>query len=144
MTPKIFEGLFKWQGFGNGFGLWESRCYLQISVNPQSEMTVAVATDLGAGDNGTSVTNAAEHLAGLVSQQFEIIPEKLTWIEHYLGGPGRHEGETFDLVSFQRAGRGFSNPSWRRIEKAFAEELAGCRISYPFNLSKQTGLQNNP
>lgn len=130
METIIFGGVFEWEGFGNGFGKWKSRCYLQLSIHPVSHMTVAVATDLG-GSNGTSITNAAEHLAGLVSTQFEIIPEKLTWIEHYLENPLKKQTETFDLVSFERAGRGFAKPNWRPIDRAFAEELAGCPIHNP-------------
>jgi hypothetical protein len=59
----MIDPLFRWRGFGDGFGTWESKCRLRIYEAPAR--AVVIATELPE-NTGTSITNAAEHLATLV------------------------------------------------------------------------------
>ena len=77
----------------------KSHCTLEIYGN------LVIATE--ADDNeGTSITNMAEHLATRVCHQFQIDPLKLVWIEHYLerGHEWMHKPipESWDFVTFQQ------------------------------------------
>ena len=65
---------------------------------------LAVVTEEGAG---TSITNAAEHVAAQLSADFP--GRQIRLIEHYPAGP--LEEEHFDAVAFTAAG----NPTWTRI-----------------------------
>ena len=59
-----------------GFHGCDSKCELQIINN------LVIATEIPENE-GTSVTNMAEHLATMVCQTFGIEPKHLIWIEHY-------------------------------------------------------------
>lgn len=84
------------------------------------------------GDNeGTSITNMAEHLATAICKQFDITPTKLIWIEHYRAETTIERDETYNIVFFNLTGGGvfdantfeFSNPRWVSIEKVIVEAL---------------------
>ena len=62
----MIDTRFRWCGFGNGFGAWESTCRLRISETP--EQAVVIATELP-DNTGTSITNAAQYLATVVVEQ---------------------------------------------------------------------------
>lgn len=79
----------------------ESQCTLEVL--PVSEgRTLVIATELP-DNSGTSVTNAAEHLASFVCDSFGIAPGRLVWIEHYGASPGVRKDETYDLVTFEES-----------------------------------------
>ncbi len=78
------------------------------------------------GNPGMSITNSIEYFAQWAARMEEIPDGKMVVIEHYDNNSyteGR-EGETFDLVSFDKVENGrYSGPSWRRIEKSEVDEL---------------------
>ena len=116
----MIDTVFHWQGFGDGFGEWESKCRLRIYETAQQ--AVVIATEFP--DNpGTSVTNAAKQIATLVVQQYELNSQSLVWIEHY-PPEGDLEGG-FDLVEFTWKGRHSHAPRWRRLSKEDVEQLTG-------------------
>jgi len=83
------------------------RCRLQIYGS------LVIATELP--DNpGMSITNAAEEIATQVCETYEIYPQFLTWIEHYLHEDSRLE-ETYDLVRFTWDQDHFIKPCWQRM-----------------------------
>jgi hypothetical protein len=54
---------------------------------------------------------------------FDIVPDRLIWIEHYSERPiSRRESfsESFDLVTFTRNDDLFSSPRWSPLDKAEA------------------------
>ena len=83
-------------------------CNLEIIKN------LVIATELNENE-GTSITNMAEHLATLICQEFEIEPKHLIWVEHYPTRPGgsRQLPASYDLVQFNLDSSGtFRQPRW--------------------------------
>lgn len=130
-------GMFDFKG-SNGF---PSRCYVRI-WRGRGSLPVVIATELP--DNpGQSITNAAEALASQVWAR--LLPEAregFVWVERYLAygrsyHSSAHDGdieETLDLVTFDIVrGRELtmreSLPPWRRVSRAYVEELIGASLS---------------
>lgn len=89
-------------------GNWGHEAWCQLEI---------IATERR--DNpGTSVTNAAERLAGEICRMYRIDPLTLVWIEHYgypdaFGTPAYPKDRPHSLVSFTTDGRTFRDPQWR-------------------------------
>lgn len=112
-------------------------CRIRI-YRPTGFPPVVVATELP-GNEGTSITNAAEELAVDVLTSYLLDragqDRPFVWVEHY--PPLRDgRGEMFDLVTFEhyhprqqlRAGRWqflIGPPAWRRLSREQAEALTG-------------------
>ena len=110
METTTQETEFHWRGWGDGTGNWDSWCALRIRQT--STRDLVLVTDLGL-DTGTSITNAAEHVATLVVHQYGLRPTRLVWIEHF---PRSLTGKaTWDLVTFDWDGQRFSRPAWRPL-----------------------------
>ena len=122
-----------------GFHGCVSTCDLEIHNN------LVICSERG-DNEGTSITNMAEHLATAICKPFDITPRELIWIEHYRAEPSiersestRHSDvsgrfrETYSLVFFNLTGGGFfsqdakafefSNPRWVSIEKQIVDAL---------------------
>jgi len=69
--------LFSWQGFGDGFGQWQSRC--RLCVVPLERRWIVILDDTG--NRGTSITNCIEHIAPLIAGQFGFAVEDADWFE---------------------------------------------------------------
>ena len=80
-----------------GFHGCDSTCNLEIIKN------LVIATEIPENE-GTSITNMAEHLATRICQEFNIEPSHLIWIEHY-AERGDYP-ESYDLVQFNLDGSG--------------------------------------
>ena len=74
---------------------------------------VAIATDLP--NSGKSITNAAEQLAEQICQHYEIPPEQLILIEHYL--PEASAPEEFSLIEFLFSQSRRVNLQWKTISE---------------------------
>jgi hypothetical protein len=107
-----------------GFHGCASKCGLRILR--LTDRRVAVICSELPDNPGTSVTNFAEDLAGLVCAQHGINPEHLVWIEHYPPDNPRHglrRGRaSWDLVTFKvllHDGRTcvFDEPQWRPMNE---------------------------
>ena len=106
-------------------GFWDCDCHCTLEIAGN----VVICT--GNDDNeGTSITNTAEHLATRVCYQYQIDPNQLTWIEHYPErGDRRHPfPESWSIVTFQiaQARDGVLrclHPDWKHIECDGVEEL---------------------
>ena len=70
-------------------------------------------------NEGTSITNLAEHLVTQVCQEFDIDPKTLIWIEHYPErGEWKEYPESFALVQFHLNTNGdLFDPRWTGISK---------------------------
>lgn len=130
LTPKMQPPLGAFRFDYRGYWNCESHCTLEIHGN------LVIVTE--ADDNqGTSITNIAEHLATRVCHQFQIDPLKLVWIEHYpeRGHEWMHKPITksWDFVTFQQiaeADDGASRlmkPIWNRITPDKVKELIEAR-----------------
>ena len=126
-TDEAFR--FDYKGY---FGC-DSHCTLEIHGN------LVIVTE--AEDNeGTSITNMAEHLATRVCHQYQIDPLKLIWIEHYRerGHEWMHKPitESWDFVTFQQIAEAedgasrLMKPIWNRITPDKVKELIEARGEY--------------
>ncbi len=129
-------------------GLWscDSKCRIRIyeGAGPQSGMTVVLCTELE-DNEGTSVTNYAEHIASEIMRLYNIAPHSLLWIEHYeyRGVKLRHHetgrltaqfAEHFDRVIFNEVDSRTGNlkrPAWVRFTKQTVEQWIGESVSSP-------------
>jgi hypothetical protein len=110
-------------------GYWECDCHCDLEIKRFPDRTVVIATEVE-DNEGTSITNMAEHLAFRVCRDFDIDPKMLVWIEHY---PDRHPpgsrdsifDESFDLVTFDWDGQRFSKPNWKPLTKSEMIALIG-------------------
>lgn len=127
--PPVDAFRFHYRGY---YGC-ESHCTLAIYGN------LVIATE--ADDNeGTSITNMAEHLATRVCHQFQIDPLKLVWIEHYpeRGGEWRSTPikESWDFVTFQQIAESNDGaprclkPKWNPITPDKVQKLIEQRGDY--------------
>jgi hypothetical protein len=99
-----------------------AHCYIKVCGN------VVLCTE--APDNeGTSITNMAEHVAEEVAKAYQIRYDKLVWIEHYLHEGLPDIGETFDLVKFDLTNSfysdKFAHPTWQHLEREAVERMIG-------------------
>jgi hypothetical protein len=128
----MIDTIFCWKGWGNGFGNWLSKCRLRIIEH--GDKTIVIATELP-DNHGTSITNCAEYLATLVVRQYELFPDRLIWIEHYLERSfGKYDrlAESYDLVELDWDGERFATPPrWKRITPETVEQLIGQPLSSP-------------
>ena len=121
MHPPAGKFRFNYQGY------WgcDSHCELEIIGN------LVIATEVES-NQGTSITNMAEHLATRICYHYSLDPQSLIWIEHY---PERgHDWnihpipESWDLVNFDRGVQTdgtprFLHPKWKRLEQETVLEL---------------------
>ena len=121
---KRIDEIFKWTGFGNGFGQWDSWCHLKIYEKDQT--IVAIATDCGS-DAGTSITNCVEFLVPLVAQNYNLDLYRTIWIEHYPSDS--FLGESFSEVLLQRKKDQLAEPIWKPRSKEEVEQLIGEPLS---------------
>lgn len=124
VAATINIGEFRFRGYHG----YPSVCRLQVfDRGPDKPYTVLV-TELDSNP-GTSVTNAAEIIAGQVWRLLERPARNMVYVEHYEDrmfiGVRPLFREEFDLVQFDQAGCTFRGPRWRRISKQEAEALCG-------------------
>lgn len=136
----LHESVFTYTGFHNA----PSRCYLQWIARPQhipagpaqpDDSVIVIATEL-AENPGTSVTNRAERLANQVCREMEVAPERLIWIEHYLGNPHasrasvqQYPQERFRLVAFRLTDGRLRFPRWLPVSRDWVENFIGCPLT---------------
>ncbi len=98
-----------------GFGNCDSKCGLKIYQQP--DRAIVLMTELP-DNEGTSVTNCAEHLATKIREQYlaDLQIQNIIWIEHYPKNKknGNFE-DTYDLVNLKWDGAEFYSPSWEPI-----------------------------
>jgi hypothetical protein len=101
------------------FATYSQPARSRVRVYASGGGTTVLATELMEDNGGPSITNAAERLWAAVVEKFGMNLPGTTFVEHYR----KREGETFDVVAFER--RGFERPNWSRISRAVLEELIG-------------------
>ena len=123
---NAIDSVYRYRGFRG----CDCKCSLRIERLHDGRVVV-ICTELP--DNpGTSITNFAEDLAGLVCTDYGIKPEQLVWIEHYPPDESkhglRHGKPSWDIVAFTVAlsdGRraAFECPQWRPMREADWQDL---------------------
>lgn len=124
---KVFDDIFSWDGWGGKMRLASGDCRLMIFDLEQEagrsltvlRSTIVIVSDLP--DQTMSVRSCAGHIATVVTDKFNIPPQRMMWLEHY---PATEYGvenvhiipERFDLVEFTwHEGRAV-NPKWRSLK----------------------------
>lgn len=115
-----------------GVGGCDSRCLIRVykGVGRDLGMTVVIATQL-VEDQGTSITDWAEHLATEIARKHSISPNRLIWIEHYPEGRGPHgvEGEEhYRRAAFEADGRELREPEFHGLDKTDVEAMIGVTL----------------
>jgi hypothetical protein len=113
---NLIDTVYRFTGLGD----CASTCHLRI-LPLNDGRRVVICSELP-DNHGTSVTNFAEELAGLVCTDYAIDPERLVWIEHYPAST-YHRKADWDLVTFAvhlSDGRRsvFEEPTWRPMQAA--------------------------
>ncbi len=132
---KIHDSIIFWQGFGNGFGNWNSSCRVRIY---QGEKLIVLFSDLDLEGSGTSITNCIENICTLTANFFKL--RNPIFIEHYPRHIRKYESpfdkEEFSLVKCFCHLEGFApgyhfeyglfkSPSWVYISKFDVEAMIG-------------------
>jgi len=126
----IFDNVFMWHGFALDFEKDEapdSCCRLQIidfdssgSSNPLFRWAVIVS-DLKEHTGGILISNCAEGLFKRISENFDLDPRRLIWIEHY-------PGESMEWVRLEKttlnSGRITRKPKRRPINSQLVKIIA--------------------
>jgi hypothetical protein len=103
-----------------GLGVHESWCVVQVYTH--KKRCVAILTEPGVPDTGTSVTNACETIATMLYNEKGVFPkgtkpEDIIWCETYARSYREMEksnGEV-DRISFDFKNGEYKNPQWSRI-----------------------------
>ena len=96
IEPPEGEFRFYYQGFHG----CDSFCQIEIHQKPGQVVIIATEDN---DNEGTSITNMAEHVATRVCHQFKINPDHLVWIEHYPQRGYRGDiPESWDIVQFEQ------------------------------------------
>lgn len=119
----------------------ESLCRVRIYRNEAADVVLLTESP---GNEGGSVTNCIEAIAGIVAEKHNLDPDLTLWVEHYTETKGSRKKyprseETFDLcymaydsdlTLFRSAKYGnrvemtpFSNPIWESLEPKKALEI---------------------
>jgi hypothetical protein len=93
-------------------------CRVRLFVTSNSKI-LALLTDLGGKNTGSSVTNSIEFLCKSLLAR-GVVPDQCGFIEHY--EENTYRGDTFDVVTFDDSGA----PDWKSIGRADAEALLEC------------------
>lgn len=135
----IFDDEFSWDGWGGIFKLASGKCHLRIfdlSHNHTQKMTllkpiVVMVSDFENHDismKQVSIRSCAGHIATRVTQQFQIDPGRMFFVEYYprqTYGPNQEHiiAERFDAVDFQWHSGKALHPKWRNLSPILIETL---------------------
>lgn len=123
----IYDDVFEWEGFGGPLQLAAGRCHLWVFDRGREESRrlahlrryVVVAAD--SPDSRLSVKSCVSHIATVVSQRFQMEPQRMLFVEYY---PEKTYGvdnakvipERFDKVEFTWFEDKAMHPKWLPLE----------------------------
>lgn len=137
----VHDGIFEWEGFGGMLDLAAGSCRLRIidltkssqkNVAPIKPMVVVVS-DLPGQEGGlkkVSVRSCASHIATRVTEEFNIVPQRMVYVEYYpastYGDQNQHQiPEKYDAVDFVWHEGKAMHPKWRSLEDPLVAAIAG-------------------
>lgn len=136
----IHDDTFTWEGFGGVYQLASGQCRLRIfdlSRQPGGNITylrpvVVVVSDLPPETSdfqSMSVRSCAGHIATLVAEQFNIAPQRMTYVEYYpsstYGNQNQHTiPARLDVVEFSWFENKALHPKWRPLGSPLDEAVA--------------------
>lgn len=136
----IYDDVFTWDGWGGVFKLASGKCHLRIFNLNRSDKhnltllkpIIVVVSDLpkkNANLKQVSIRSCAGHIATCITQQFQISPERMFFVEHYpqqtYGMKSEHTiKERFDAVDFQWQSGKAIHPKWRPLAPVMVQKLS--------------------
>jgi hypothetical protein len=124
--------------YGKGLRFLRSQCRIRIYLSEDPKDTPVVICSELANNLGTSVTEAAQSIAGEVIEHHHL--SRSVWIEHYPPEATNGWDETFDLVAFSSSSyevreiphgggdtrhHNIGKPSWKSLDRKTVEALIG-------------------
>ena len=126
--------------YGKGLRFLRSQCRIRIYLSEDPKDTPVVICSELANNLGTSVTEAAQSIAGEVIEHHHL--SRPVWIEHYPPEATNGWDETFDLVAFSSSSSSYEvreilhsggdarhhnigKPSWKSLDRKTVEALIG-------------------
>lgn len=106
-------------------GKWNVPSVCGIKVIKSPGKTIVIATNLYKSNPGTSISRWSAQLATTISNDLNIDPDHLVFIEHNpdLRSKLDFYKETFDVVEFRWDGNRFVEPVWRRVSKKEVDDM---------------------
>ncbi len=136
----IYDDIFTWDGWGGRFKLASGKCHLRIFNLDRSDLDnltllkpiVVVVSDMiknSANLKQVSIRSCAGHIATCITEQFQISPERMFFVEHYpqrtYGAKSEHTiKERFDVEDFQWQSGKAIHPKWRPLAPAMVQTLS--------------------
>lgn len=149
----IYDGPYRWDGFGARFKLGSGACRLKIfnlSKDDHNEqmafmkpiiVIVSDTIEKNSPINKVTVRGFASHIATCVTKDFNLDPARMLWVE-YSPPESNTQSENlesmFDLVEFQWFGNKALHPQWRKPTPPILNLLKNIMRKHPkFNLDSR-------
>lgn len=130
----IHDDIYRWEGFGGKYRLGHGQCHLRIfdlSKGSSEGMTflkpmVVVVSDFG--DGKSTVKSTAGHIATGVTRDFNIVPNRMTWVEYHPRRTYGTENEhvipaRYEVVEFAWHDGKAIHPQWRPLNPPLLDTL---------------------
>ena len=128
----IHDSIYSWEGWGGKLRLASGKCRLLIYNRSKVESNtvaflkpyIVIVTDLP--ESKMSVRSCAGHIATKVTQEFNIDPDRMVWIEFYPrvtygAQEERTIPEQYVAVDFMWYKEKAINPRWRQLKSPILE-----------------------
>jgi hypothetical protein len=130
----IYDGIFKWKGWGGKLGLGKGRCHLTIYDRTRgqdkglSHMKPLIAIVRELPGNSVSVRALSGHIVTSVVEEFNLDPHRLLWIEYYpestYGKDNEHViAERYDAVEFSWEDGMAVSPRWETLKPPALDDV---------------------
>jgi hypothetical protein len=135
----IYDDIFKWNGWGGVFKLASGNCHLRIfdfNQTGKNKLTmlkpiivvVSETTEASPTMKNISIRSCIAHIATGVTQQFQIDPNRMIFVEYcpqqVYGQNQEHViAARFDAVDFQWHSGKALHPQWRSLPPALVQTL---------------------
>jgi hypothetical protein len=134
MSILLYDDVYAWHGWGGTFKLGSGKCYMRIFDRSQSAQgpvahvkpILVVLNDIP--ESSMSMRSCSGHIATSVTQEFNIDPRRMLWIEYYPEVTYGTEGqnvipERYDSVEFTWHGDKAIDPKWTSLEGPIVDEI---------------------
>ncbi len=131
----IYDNIYAWEGWGGKLRLGSGKCRLRIfdlrkDTTPKGisilKPIIVVVTDVA--DTKLTVRSCAGHIATCVTNEFDIDPSRMVWIEYYpemiYGQQGEKSiPERLEAVEFEWQEDKAIKPRWRPLMSPLLEAV---------------------
>jgi hypothetical protein len=131
----IYDNIYDWEGWGGKLRLGSGKCRLRIfdlrkDTTPKGisilKPIIVVVTDVA--DTKLTVRSCAGHIATCVTNEFDIDPSRMVWIEYYpemiYGQQGEKSiPERLEAVEFEWQEDKAIKPRWRPLMSPLLEAV---------------------